>query len=261
MTPSIFDGLRQIAHDHAGIAVAAGKEALVTARLAKRIRALGLRDERDYLDHLRKTPGTEITPFFDALATNVTSFFREADHFTTMAEHVATRVDSGAGRIRVWSAACSTGEEPLSMALVLEDLLAGTRVDWRVLGTDLSTSAITAARRSRYCAEDIARIPQELRTRSMQRVGDEWEPTAELAGHMIVDRLNLARTPYPLAGPFDVIFCRNAMIYFSAATKQRLVREVERLLRPGGLFIVGHAESLQGVETSLRAIRPSVYEA
>jgi len=265
MTPSVFDGLRELAHEHAGIAMRPGKEALVTARLAPRLRALGLADERAYLAHVRGAfrdegnTSPEVTAFLDALATNVTSFFREPEHFEVLAEHVTGLLAQGSRRLRVWSAACSTGQEPLTIAMVLEDLLASSGIDWRVLATDLSTTALARARRCRYTFDEVSAIPAELRERHLTHAEDGWRPGAHLAGRINVERLNLARTPYPLNGPIDVVFCRNVFIYLSRPTKQRLVREIERVLRPGGLFMIGHSETLHGLETSLRAVQPSVY--
>ncbi len=260
MTPSVFEGLRSIAHERAGFSVRPGKEALVTARLAKRIRGLGLRDEREYLRYLRSAPAAEVTAFLDAIATNVTSFFREPEHLAALARHVDERVADGARRIRVWSAACSTGEEPLSMAMVLEDVLGATSmVDWMILATDLSTTALDHLRRARYSAEDAAKIPETARLRHMVRVDGGFEPRPHITRRLTATRLNLAKAPYPIAGPLDAVFCRNAMIYLSPETKQRVVREVERVLRPGGIFAIGHSETLHGLDTTLRYVQPSLY--
>jgi chemotaxis protein methyltransferase CheR len=262
MTPSTFDGLRGLIHSEAGIALRPGREALLKARLARRLRELSLADERAYFHFVRNdTTGQELTRMLDAVSTNVTSFFREADHFAFIVEALRARIDEGSRRLRLWSAGCSTGEEPCSLAMSILGNLDCKKVDLRILATDLSTSVLARARRGLYSASDVQNIPSGTLAKFFEHDSQsgcfQIDPTVRQ--RISYEHLNLADAPYPMQGPLDAVLCRNVMIYFSMDAKQRMISEVERLLRPGGLFVIGHSETLHGLSTELRLVRPSVY--
>jgi chemotaxis protein methyltransferase CheR len=267
MNPALFQAFRDIAYQQAGISLRDGKEALVSARLAKRVRDLGLGGEAEYLDVLRKdASGDEMVRFLDAISTNFTSFFREKPHFDQLAEEARAHVAAGGRRFRVWCAASSSGEEPYSIALTLDQIFHGTDVDYKVLATDISTRVLDQARRGHYSERQIDPVPRELRARYFQRLSEQgsgeearYEVSAALRGRILFKRLNLATPPFPMQGPLDVVMCRNVMIYFDQAVRQRLIAEVERLLAPGGLLMIGHSETLNGITTGLRGIRPTTY--
>jgi chemotaxis protein methyltransferase CheR len=259
-----FQAFQEIAYAKAGILLRQGKAALVQARLAKRLRELGLGSEREYLDRLRSDDGgDEIVLFLDAISTNFTKFFREPDHFESLAEHVRALRAAGQRRFRFWSAACSSGEEPYTAAMVLDPLLEGS--DWKILATDISTRVLSRAADAIYSDEEIEPVPGALRSRFLLAAspgGDgaaRWEVKARLRERVTFRRLNLAARPYPMSGPLDAVFCRNVMIYFDRPIREGLVREFERLLRPGSPLFVGHSETLNGIATHLRSERPSVY--
>lgn len=260
-----FDGFRQLILAASGISLQPGKEALVLARVAKRMRALGLIDPRAYLAHVEAdATGAELVTLLDAIATNVTSFFREADHFTMLAEAFRGWRSSGQQRFRLWSAACSSGEEPYTIAMVLHEACGGQPVDFRVLATDLSTKILERAQRGLYTASALEPVPQDWRVRHFDRQSTaDGEPLYSvkpaLRERVLFRRLNLAAPPFPLQGPLDAVFVRNVMIYFDRETRQQLVAEAARLLKPGGYLFCGHAESLTGLSTSLQTVRPSVY--
>jgi chemotaxis protein methyltransferase CheR len=258
-----FREFQEIAYAQAGIHLREGKAALVQARLAKRLRELGLRSEEEYLQRLRgRDARDEIVLFLDAISTNFTKFFREPDHFDLLREDVAAALLAGQRRFRIWCAGCATGEEPYTVAMVVHDLL--TAVDWKILATDLSTRALARAQAGLYGDEEIADVPARHRERFLKRERGEngastWSVSPALRERIVFRRLNLARHPYPMTGPLDAVFCRNVMIYFDRPMRATLVGEVERLVKPGGRFFIGHSETLNGIDTTLRVERPSIY--
>lgn len=263
--PDLFERIRAIAYERAGIDLRDGKEALVEARLGKRMRTLGIAGFREYVARLG-SDDQEVVHFLDALSTNYTSFFRERDHFDVVLEEVAARVRAGARRIRLWCAAAATGEEPWTTALVLHEKF-GEELDWRLLATDISTRALAAAQAGRYPRRTLDPIPGVLRERYFHPVepgagarDGAWEVGETLRAHVSFARLNLSKPPFPMRGPLDIVMCRNVMIYFDLEVRRRLVQAVLPLLAPGGLFILGHSETLNGIESGLRGIGPAVYQ-
>lgn len=260
MDIEVYDAIRALAYEQAGMAMGEGKQALVQSRIAKRMRALGLETPRSYLEHLyRDGNGEEMVHLLDALSTNHTAFFREPHHFDLLTQIVKDWQTKGLRQLRLWCAAASTGEEPYNLSLVLQETL-GTNFDLKILATDISTRVLKACRDGIYGPERMAAVPPPLRERWFEpQAGDLWSAGDELRRPLSFARLNLAHPPYPMTGPFDVIFCRNVMIYFDMSGRQKFVEQAERLLRPGGYLFVGTSESLNGISTSLRGVRPSVY--
>jgi chemotaxis protein methyltransferase CheR len=266
MRPLVFRALCDLAYEEAGIRLGEEKLALVAARVGKRLRALNLTDETQYLEVLRKDTGGELIEFLDVISTNFTSFFREPAHFDRLSESMAEFLKTGQRQFNLWCAASSSGEEPYTIALTLDALFANQGVDWRVLSTDISTRVLGMAKRGRYRSAQLKSVRKEQLARNFLKEGNAqrdddtvFEVSAELKAHMTFARLNLAQPPFPMRGPFDAILCRNVMIYFDAPIRQGLVTEMERLVRPGGLVFVGHAETLSGLKTSLEVVVPSVY--
>jgi chemotaxis protein methyltransferase CheR len=263
---ALFEQFAELAYRRAGIRLGAGKEALVAARIGKRIRTLGLKGPRDYLDYLlTDDQGEEIVHFLDVISTNFTSFYREPAHFPLLGDLVEQRLALGRHRMRFWSAACSSGEEPYTMALSIAERLGDKAADWRILATDISTRILAAAQTGRYPASALKTVPKHLRLRYFESASTKSsnEPLFsikhDLRNHIAFARLNLSTPPFPMSGPLDVVMCRNVMIYFDHRVRQNLVTAVENLLAPDGIFFIGHAETLNGLHTSFRAIRPSVY--
>ncbi len=264
-----FERFRRIVYDAAGIALNDEKRGLLRARLSKVMRRRGIASFREYLKIVEADDtGDEITLLLDAVSTNVTSFFREDDHFRFMAEVLLPelcRVRQGRTEktIRGWSAGCSTGEEPYSIAITLLENLAGGRGwDIRVLATDLSSRVVDAARSGLYTREKLKGIPPELASRYFRPENDGtgllYRVEPALRSRITFARMNLLGT-YPFRGPFDFIFCRNVMIYFDKPTQQSLVERFARYLAEDGYLFVGHSESLNGLSHSFRYVRPSVY--
>ncbi len=265
MEPQLFQRFAALAYQKAGISIKPGKEALVEARVAKRLRALSIANPEGYLQYIEDDrTGEELTRFLDVISTHFTSFFREKDHFELLAAEIAERLAKGQTRIRLWSAASSTGEEPYTMAMVALGVPGMKHVDLKILATDISVDTLRQASEGRYSGERIAPVPSAMRDRWFVRRGtaadgEVWEANAQLKACVVYRRLNLAEPPFPMKGPLDVVFCRNVLIYFDNPTRQRLVTALEPLLRPGGLFCVGHTETLSGVRCGFKMQRPSVF--
>ena len=267
MEPQLFQRFAALAYEKAGISIKPGKEALVSARIAKRLRALSLPDAESYLTHLEEDgSGEELTRFLDVISTHFTSFFREPDHFQLLEAELARLVEAGQRRLRIWSAASSTGEEPYTIAMTALGVKGVQALDLKILATDISTDTLRQAAEGCYAAARMEPVPQALRARWFTCKRDPQEPTAEvweakpeLKSRVAFRRLNLAEPPFPMVGPFDVVFCRNVLIYFDQPTRQRLISAIESLLRPGGLLCIGHTETLTGVRSAFKMQRPSVF--
>lgn len=266
MNQRTFRRLRDIVYEESGISLSAAKQPLLMARTAKRLRALGLSSYEEYLGVVESDgSGVEIVELLDAISTNVTSFFREPEHFEAVRLHLEEVLRRGRRRLRAWSAGCSSGEEPYSLAMTMLDAAAGITGDVRVLATDINTRVLETGRRGVYPDVSVRTVPPRLRRRYLQRTGtrDErsWAAGEELRRTVAFKRLNLARPPYRVARPLDIVFCRNVMIYFDQPVRERLLAELHRVLRPGGLLVVGHAESLAARSTMFKLISPSVLTA
>ena len=263
MDSEVFRRFCAHAHEQAGIALGPNKEALVSARVGKRMQALGIADERAYLDFLESDEtGEELIRFLDVISTNHTAFFREPDHFDQLRHLVFEGYNSGHRRLRIWSAASSTGEEPYSIVMTVLDVLGNTDLDFKVLATDISTRALAAAQEGVYPAEKVVSIPKSFLSRFFRQEGTSppsFRVRDEIKQHVVFRRLNLSQPPFPMRGPLDIVFCRNVLIYFDQQVRQRLLRAIEGLLRPGGWLFVGHTETLTGISTRLRVVRPSVF--
>lgn len=257
-----FERLREIVYESSGISLGPRKEALVCARVGKRMRALGIHHYDDYLSYLEANRG-EVVGLLDAVSTNVTSWFREPHHFEFIAEAAGLWYAEGQRRFRFWSAACSTGEEPYSLAMVLKEALPAPDVDVRILATDISTDALAVCEEGRYPVDRMSPVPTDLQERWFRperaSQGRELRVKPHLRDAVVFRRMNLSAPPFPMRGPLDAIFCRNVMIYFDDAVRVRLLTECHRLLKPGGLLVVGHAESLAGIISDFKYVRPSIY--
>lgn len=265
MDAALFRQFCELAYARAGIKLVAGKEALVSARIGKRLRALGLRTPREYLEYLSEDEdGEEIVHFLDVISTNFTYFLREPDHFALLAERAQALAAGGKREVRVWCAASSSGEEPYSIAVILNEVREATGLDYLILATDISTRVLAVARRGEYEAERLGKLTRQQQLKCFERIkgpdgAEKYRVRDELRRRIVFQRLNLAEPPFPMKGPFDFVFCRNVMIYFDQQVRQRLVAEIERLLGPGALLLIGHAETLSGLGSGLAAVQPSVY--
>jgi chemotaxis protein methyltransferase CheR len=258
-----FERFSALAKQKFGLDLRKGKEDLVSARLRKKMRELSLVSFSDYFKLVEADrSGETLIGLIDALATNHTSFFREPAHFDFLRSRALPELQ-GRGRFNVWSAACSSGEEPYSIALALLDALgaqAGRQA--RILATDISTKVLKLAAAGVYPAERIAALDPKLQRSYFLRGERQSEGLFKLRPEVreMVEfrRLNLVE-PLPSLGLFSLIFCRNVMIYFDAATQETLVNRLAACLEPGGYLFVGHAESLTGIRHPLEYVQPAVY--
>jgi chemotaxis protein methyltransferase CheR len=270
LTQAEFERLTRTVYDHCGIDLHDGKIELVRARIAKQMRVGGFDTASAYLGHvLADASGVEFRNLIDALSTNLTSFFRERNHFDFLDREFLPRAleekrRRGRRTLRAWSAGCSTGEEPYSLAMTLLEATAGDPAPWdvKLLATDISTRVLAHARRGSYDRKRLDSVPPALRNKYFtvnKYEGRAFCDAAPTLKEIIAFRhLNLMQD-WPFAGPFDFIFCRNVMIYFDKPTQQRLVGRYFDCLAPGGLLFTGHSESLTGIAHRLRYVEPTIY--
>jgi chemotaxis protein methyltransferase CheR len=267
MDKRTFDAFCQLVYDKSGITLKDGKEALVTARVGKRLRALGYENYKDYLNFLTgntREAESELVQFLDVMSTNLTYFFRENDHFEVMAEVVQQLVSEGRNKIRIWCAASSSGEEPYTLAMTFLENSNGFRGDCRILATDISTDILAKAKAGVYPESKMNGVNPMLKGRYFNVVGTGGQKVYtvkdDVKKMITFARLNLSKPPFPMKGPFDIIFCRNVMIYFDDVVRQNLMNEFERYLHSGGYLMVGHSESVVNMINHLQKTdRPSVY--
>jgi chemotaxis protein methyltransferase CheR len=259
-----FAKVSHLVYRIAGIKLRPGKEGLVKARLMKRLNALGLDTFEAYLDYLEHEPSRqELSTMIDVLTTNKTSFFREHQHFDYFRQYIVPELQASRQPVRLWSAGCSTGQESYSLAITLRETMPDLdRRDVRILATDLSTQVLQQARQAVYEEDILADVPQALRRKYFVLVRQAPIPAYEVIDKVrrLVQfaRLNLMQQ-WPMRGPFDLILCRNVMIYFDKPTQERLVNRFWQLLRPGGHLFIGHSESLSGVSHPYHYIQPAIY--
>lgn len=261
MEPSVFSRFCNLAYDKAGIHLREGKEALVATRVSKRMRALGLPTERSYLEHLEgDTSGNELVAFLDAVTTNYTYFYRESEHFEIEAELLRRLASAGARRFRIWCAASSSGEEPYTIAITAQEALGrADRLDLRILATDLSTEVLATARAGIYGADRLEKASRNVVRKYFVPQAGKYSVCPEIRQYLLFKRLNLSKPPFPMSGPFDIVFCRNVMMYFDLTVRQRLLGEIERLMGRHGVLFIGRSETLGGLTTQLVPLAPAAY--
>ena len=257
-----FEKIRGLIYQHAGISLSDGKVDMVYSRIARRLRATGLTSFEGYLDFLDANP-EEWQHFTNSLTTNLTSFFREAHHFPILAEHAIEAQRKGRGPLTFWSSACSTGEEPYSMAMALIDAFGTWTPPVKILATDLDTNVVRHASKGIYQMDRVEKLPEETLKRFFQRGRGAQEGLArirpEVRALVNFHPLNLLDDKWPIKGPLDAIFCRNVLIYFDKPTQAKILSRFHPLLRPDGLLFVGHSESLTHVADLFRLRGKTVY--
>jgi chemotaxis protein methyltransferase CheR len=259
-----FAYISRLVYRMTGINLQPGKEVLVQARLAKRLRHLRMDSFAQYLEFVKQRGSAhELGAMIDVLTTNKTSFFREPVHFEYMRAHILPPLRSSGRRVRFWSAGCSSGEEPYSIAMILrEEVPDIDHRDYRILATDISARVVARAQEGEYEGEHLENVPPALLRKHFTRCRKEPRPAYRVNDNIKAlvrfARLNLME-PWPMNGPFDVIFCRNVMIYFDKPTQKALARRFWELLKPEGHLLIGHSESLSTSFLELRYVQPAVY--
>jgi chemotaxis protein methyltransferase CheR len=257
-----FSALRALVKEHTGIHLTEQKRELVYGRLSRRLRALGLESFRTYRELLEKNEGDELVQFCNAITTNLTSFFREAHHFQYLREQLLSPRAAdprGARRLRIWSAGCSTGEEPYSLAMTIHEALPDVRRwDVRILATDLDTDVLARGARGLYDEDRVRNLSPERIERFFRRQGAGFAVRDELKDLISFRELNLMHT-LPMKGPLDAIFCRNVVIYFDKDTQRQLFARVAQLQGPGDILFLGHSENLFRVSDDYTLVGKTVY--
>ncbi|MBF5044350.1 protein-glutamate O-methyltransferase CheR [Aggregicoccus sp. 17bor-14] len=271
LTDREFRAFQHFIYAQVGIRLSDAKRALLMGRLGRRLRELQLSSFGSYLERAQED-AVEQVQLFDLISTNETHFFREPKHFDFLEHELLPHwraqgaTPGGSRRVRVWSAGCSTGEEPYSLGMLLRHALpAEEGWDVDILATDLSSRVLARARAALWPVEKSRDIPQHLLKAFMLK-GTASQEGLMKAGPLLrslvrFERLNLNEQPLRVRGPFDLVFCRNVLIYFDAASKARVIEQLLDRLAPGGHFFLGHAESLNGVTQRVRPVRPTVYTA
>jgi len=263
LTDAHFIKISQIVYRLCGIYLKEGKEALVRARLMKRLRALGMEDFDTYVKYIESKEGAnELISMVDVITTNKTGFFREPAHFEYLRDIIAPKLKNR--RLRFWSAACSSGEEAFSLAIVLKESIPDIEhKDVKILATDISVKMLEKARQAIYGEDSLRDIPQAF----VQKYFVKIQGNRQVYNYQIKDnikeivrvaRLNLME-PWPMKSTFNVIFCRNVMIYFDRATQQTLINRFWDYLESGCYLFVGHSEGLSAISHKFEYVRPAIY--
>ncbi|MCK5687539.1 protein-glutamate O-methyltransferase CheR [bacterium] len=264
MKNSTFKILQKLIYDQSGICLGDSKLTLLQTRVGRLMRQRGIIDYQKYVDYLKNdSDGTRLNDLLDAISTNVTSFFREFEQFKLLDKIIYKWLDKGYKKIRAWSCACSTGEEPYSMAITFSEVIKSKNIDVKILATDINTQVLETARKREYTEERIEPVSRPLRIKYFKTSKKDEEKIYQvnmgLRKMITFKRINLSTNPFPMKGPFDVIFCRNVMIYFDKKMRTQLLMQIHHLLKPGGYIMLGHSESLTGLNIPLEYVQPSVY--
>ena len=265
MTQTDFSVISELAYNYTGIVLGEHKQDMVYGRLARRMRALRLSDFSDYCPLISDPSSQETGLFINALTTNLTAFFRESHHFDFLANTVCKEYlqrTTGERKIRAWSAACSTGEEPYSMALVLRENIDCRHWDCKVLATDLDSKVLQHAKQGIYDNERLKDLSSTrkkkwfLHDRNHPDIAKVKPSLQEL---IRFKRLNLLES-WPMRGSFDLIFCRNVMIYFDIQTQQKMLNGFASILKPGGYLFIGHSENLHGASVHFESMGQTIFK-
>jgi chemotaxis protein methyltransferase CheR len=262
MTYQHFTHIRDIAYRLTGITLSDHKQNMVYGRLARRLRALGLSHFDDYCDLLYEQ-SPEITEFINAITTNLTAFFREMHHFEYLKKSILPALavkNAKTRRLRIWSAGCSTGEEPYSLAMTLASTSLFTHWDCKILATDLDSNVVATAKAGLYGADRIDSIPAEYQRFVKQQDGDEiYKIKEDIQALITFKQLNLLNE-WPMKGMFDVIFCRNVVIYFDQETQRKLFSRYCDILHSKGHLFIGHSENLNRVSDAFLSLGKTIYQ-
>ncbi len=269
MTERDFKRLSTFIERELGIKMPESKRVMLESRLSRRLRLHGLSTFAEYVDYVFSEEGArqELIHMIDAVTTNKTDFFREADHFDFLLNVILPEHAQRGGRdpFRIWSAGCSTGEEPYTMAMVVEEYRRiNSSFSYGIFATDISTKVLSTAVDAVYDEEKLAPVPLDYKKRYLLRSRDHTKNLVrirpELRARVQFQRLNFMDDDFGIRELFDVIFCRNVIIYFDRVTQERLIRKFYDRLRPGGCLFLGHSETMTGMNIPLRTVAPTVYQ-
>ncbi|MGE5503387.1 MAG: CheR family methyltransferase [Actinomycetota bacterium] len=267
LSPRDFRRLAEFIHAYAGLKMPSSKKSMVEGRLRRRVRDLGFADFGAYCDWLFEAGGLgdETVHLIDLVTTNKTEFFREREHFNVLVRTaLPARLGPAGGTFKVWSAACSTGAEPYTLAMVLDDFVRShPRTEYAVLATDLCTEVLEVAKTAIYSADALGPVPADMRRRYFLQPKDpsrhQVRVVPELRRRVRFGRLNLMDEAYAVEGGFDAVFCRNVLIYFEKDAQEAVLQRLCDHLAPGGYLFIGHSESIGGFSLPVRPVAPTVF--
>jgi len=263
-----FKFICQLVYDTSGIVLGERKREMVYRRLMRRTRELRISSFKAYYQLLKDDEGIELPNFINSITTNLTGFYREKHHFDYLKQHFIPEHINNFGeskRLRVWSSACSTGEEPYTLAITLMESMSDILNQWdvKILATDLDTQVVEKAKSGIYTMERIEKVDRSIQKKWFQRSknqhSNDVKVNQKLAQLITFKQLNLLHQ-WPMNGPFDVIFCRNVLIYFDKPTQSELINRFHELLRPGGILMLGHSESIEKSNNSFDIKGRTVFE-
>jgi len=269
LTEKDFQVFSKFIYSEYGIKMPPVKRIMLQGRLLKRIRELGMESYSEYKEYFFSKEGQEkeLLHFLNVVTTNKTDFFREPVHFIYLNDHVLPKYieENNYQTFKVWSAGCSSGEEPYTISMVLNDFLRSNPIfKFSIMGTDISTQMLEKAAKGIYPASRIETIPLELKKRYFLKSKDVNNKTVrvhpQLQKNITLNYLNLMDGSYGIKETFDVIFCRNVLIYFDRATQEKVINKLCLQLKKGGYFFIGHSESLSGMDVPLKHIKPTIFE-
>lgn len=262
-----FNQLSALVYRECGIKLPISKKVMLESRLNKRLRPLKLSSFTDYIRLLNTEAGmkVELIHMIDVVTTNKTDFFREPHHFTFLEEHILRNLPRDKQSLKVWSAACSSGEEPYTLAMVLEDFTrTNSRFQYEVFGSDISTAMLQKAALAIYPAERVSLIPGEVKKRYLLKSKNIEKPTVRIAPALRkkvrFERINFMDAILPVEDMFDIIFCRNVLIYFDRKTQLEVLRKLLNNLRTGGHLFIGHSESVYQQDLPIVQVKPTIYK-
>ncbi len=263
-----FRAISSLVYEKLGIQLTDQKRALVMGRLQSHVRKLGLHSYGEYIRFVASDPtGAALDELANRISTNHTFFFREAAHFKVLADEVLPEVTArlkaaGDRDLRIWCAASSSGEEPYTLAMLVLEHLGLERPQWQagILATDISAKVLAIAQTGVYPEERLTELPVALRNKYLRKVGaGQWGVTQQLKAEVLYRRMNLMRESFPFKKRFQVVFCRNVMIYFDQPTREALVRRIGQVTEPGGHLFIGHSESIGRDNGVFRYVAPAHY--
>lgn len=264
ITKQEYDRIRTLLYDESGISLGESKQSLVVSRLTKRLRELQLDNFTAYYNYVMQDgSGEEFTRMLDLLCTNKTDFFREPKHFDFLRERILPGLEREK-RIRIWSSACSTGEEPYTIAMTLFEAVPNpTQWSFEILASDLSTRVLAHAASGLYTDDRVRAMPAAIVKRHFMRGRGDCAGLVKVKPHLAAcikfQRINLMDERFPICVPLDVVFCRNVMMYFDRSAQERLVNKLFHHLKPGGYLVIGHSDSLQWVSHPFKTAVPTIY--
>ncbi len=265
LTENEYTGIRELVYKRFGINLTEQKKTLVVGRLQKVLRELKLNSFTEYLSYIKADQtGDAMVTLVNRISTNHTFFYREHVHFSILTQKILPELKKQSNKkaIRIWSAGCSSGEEPYTISAMLHEFLGADISNWEIaiLATDISSRVLELAKAATYSGENIGNLPVNLKKKYFTRLdGNQWSVKPLISKPILFRRFNLMRDEFPFKGQFDLIFCRNVMIYFDTPTKHTLVNKFYKFTKSNGYLFIGHSETLRSEACPYKYISPAVY--